>query len=144
MTNIHVGTNKDKILVVLYTSKTHSRAHYPQKIKISSNELQTQTRNVMFFCPFRAIREFITIHGDYETIDENFILFSDKSVPKPVHFRNTLKAILDNLNIDSSLYGTHSFRIGRSCDLFKAGFSVDQIKKLGRWKSNAVYKYLCD
>ena len=36
--NFHIRTNKDKILVVLYTSKTHSKASLPQQIKISTLE----------------------------------------------------------------------------------------------------------
>ena len=31
--NVHCATNKDKILVILYTSKTHNRGMRPQKIK---------------------------------------------------------------------------------------------------------------
>ena len=31
--NIHVGSNKDKILVVLYSSKTHGKESRPQKVK---------------------------------------------------------------------------------------------------------------
>ena len=32
--NIHVGNNKDKILIVLYSSKTHGKESRPQKVKI--------------------------------------------------------------------------------------------------------------
>ena len=34
--DIHIGTNKDKILIILHSSKTHSRESRPQKIKIQS------------------------------------------------------------------------------------------------------------
>ena len=43
---------------------------------------------------------------------------------------------------DDTLYGTHSLRSGRTCDLYKLGLSVETIKKIGRWKSNAVFRYL--
>ena len=33
--DVHIGTNKDKIMVILYSSRTHSKANYPQQIKIS-------------------------------------------------------------------------------------------------------------
>ena len=36
----------------------------------------------------------------------------------------------------------HSFRGGRTSDLANMGYSIDQIKALGRWKFNAVYRYL--
>ena len=34
--DIHVGKNKDKILIILHSSKTHGKESLPQKIKISS------------------------------------------------------------------------------------------------------------
>ena len=34
--NIHIAKNKDKIMIVLYSSKTHGKGQRPQKIKISS------------------------------------------------------------------------------------------------------------
>ena len=33
--NVHMAVNKDKIMIILYTSKTHTRAVQPQEIKIS-------------------------------------------------------------------------------------------------------------
>ena len=33
--NIHVGKNKNKILIMLYTSKTHGKANTPQEVKIT-------------------------------------------------------------------------------------------------------------
>ena len=48
--NIHVGNNKDKILLVLYSSKTHGRESGPQKIKISAAPTRmTCTRNICLF-----------------------------------------------------------------------------------------------
>ena len=40
------------------------------------------------------------------------------------------------------LYSVHSVRMGRACDLLKLGLSVESIKKIGRWRSNAVFRYL--
>ena len=37
--NVHIGMNKNKILLILYSSKTHSKADYPQEIKISGPNL---------------------------------------------------------------------------------------------------------
>ena len=39
--NIHVGNNKDKILIVLYSSKTHGVESRPQKVKISAIPVST-------------------------------------------------------------------------------------------------------
>ena len=34
--DVHVGTNKNKILIILRTSKTHTEGCFPQSIKITS------------------------------------------------------------------------------------------------------------
>ena len=41
-----------------------------------------------------------------------------------------------------SQLGTHSLRIGGATALYKAGFDVECIKRMGRWASNAVHNYL--
>ena len=38
--NIHVAVNKDKLLIILYSSKTHTEGMAPQKIKIVSNRTE--------------------------------------------------------------------------------------------------------
>ena len=35
--DIHLAKNKDKLMIKLYTSKTHSRAMRPQTIKTTAN-----------------------------------------------------------------------------------------------------------
>ena len=35
--NVHIATNKNKLLFILYTSKTHNLGNRPQKIKITAN-----------------------------------------------------------------------------------------------------------
>ena len=50
--------------------------------------------------------------------------------------------MIGKISLDASNYDMHSFWIGHANDLFKAGTTVEDIKKFGRWKSNSVYKYL--
>ena len=80
--------------------------------------------------------------GNYFNEDEQFFIFADRSPVKPQHIRNTLRDLLDTLGLNSVLYDVHSLRIGRTCDLEKFGYSIQTIKSMGRWKSNAVYRYL--
>ena len=143
-----MGCNKNKILIVLYSSKMHDKESAPQKIKITEDfslckESLTgvSKRN---FCPFKLICLYITKRGNYLHDRENFFILSDGSPVQPAMVRKVLRRLLNNLNIDQSLYDCHSFRIGRSCDLFKFGVPIKKIKKMGRWRSNAVYKYLRD
>ena len=146
--NVHVGDNKDKIQLVLYTSKTHGLESRPQKIKISSVANPATSQNSQgivcskFFCPFKLVINYMATRGPYFSDQDPFFVFTDGSAVQPAHIRTLLRLLIEKFGLDGSLYDVHSFRIGRTCDLEKFGYSVDQIKAMGRWKSNAVYRYL--
>ena len=142
--NVHVGNTKDKILLVLYTSKTHGQESGPQKIRISAatNTPYSNARQEKFFCPVKTVIRYMYARGAYQDDSEQFFIFADRSPVQPHHLRMTLRDLLADLNLDGSLYDVHSFRSSRTCDLAKFGYSIDQIKAMGRWKSNAVYRYL--
>ena len=138
--DIHIGRNKRKLLIMLYSSKTHGKESKPQRIKISATP--TYCVRTRFFCPFRTIRTFINLRGGYYDRSDHLFIFKDGSNVKGSHFRTLLKLTLKRLNINHELFNTHSFRIGKTTDLFKAGYSVEAIKQIGRWTSNAVYRYI--
>ena len=138
--NIHVSGNKQKIQIVLYTSKTHGIDSSPQKIKIAA--INSVGRKKKWFCPCKMVAHFLFIRGGYIDEMEQFFVFSDKSPVKPCHLRTTLRSLLERINLNSILYDVHSFRNGRACDLEKFRYSLDKIKAMGRWRSNAVFKYL--
>ena len=79
---------------------------------------------------------------EYYSDDEPFYIFRDRSHVKPEQVRNVLRKMLSELNLNPKLYDTHSFRIGRATDLKKFNVQFEQIKSLGRWRSNAIYSYL--
>ena len=117
--NVHIATNKDKLLLVLYSSKTHDEGCRPQKIKITANAAE-RTGNYLFrnFCPFKLMRLFIKERGcSYETESELFFVFRDKSAVNPQLARKVLKNAINTLGLDSNLYDFHCFHIGRSTDL---------------------------
>ena len=142
--DVHVASNKNKILLILYSSKTHDKESHPQKIKISESKTQMVAhRRQVFFCLFKTIRDYISVRGTcYRDANENFFVLADKSLVTQPMLRNILRKLLIHLNLDSSLYSIHSMHLGRAGDLLKAGYNIEQIKQIGRWKSNAVYKYL--
>ena len=137
--DVHMAINKKKILVILHSSKTHSRGSLPQKVKITGRIDTKCKRN---FCPFELTNRYIEIRGDIESIEEAFFVLKGKLPVSPTMIRDVLRQILSNLNLDSRLYDTHSLRIGRATDLLKQGYKVEEIMQLGRWKSNVVFKYL--
>ena len=134
--DIHMGNNKDKIMIVLYSSKTHGRESKLQKIRISAlpkhNSVLKHTR---FFCPFKVMTRFMNVRYHYRSHSEQLFIFSDGSPVKPSHIRTVLRVLLARLGLDSKLYDVHSLKIGRTCDLERFGYSLDQIKAMGWWKS---------
>ena len=142
--DIHSAGNKDKFTIYLHSSKTHGRQSRPQCIKIEGNLYLDGERNASSRCfdPYELTRDYLLTRGDYEHLDEPLYIFQDRSPVRPCHMRSTLKLLLSNLHLNPAFYGTHSFRSGRATDLMKYGYEMERIKYLGRWRSNAVYKYL--
>ena len=142
--NLHLAMNKEKMLIVLYTSKMYGEESYPQKIKITSNRSEKSGKySHRHFCLFTVMRNFIKVRGaEYVTENEEFFIFRDRTPVKATQARSVLKAIIKSLNLNEKLYNTHSLRIGRTSDLIKYGYSIKEVQRMGRWRSSAVYKYI--
>ena len=135
--NVHVAQNKEKILLVLYTSKTHDKSHRPQKIKINANG-----KGSKFFCSFHLMRWYMRLQGGYRNEKEQLFIYHDYTPVKAEQARKMLKTCLKNLGLDHTLYNFHSIRGGKATSLMEAGYSLQFIKSAGRWRSKSVYKYL--
>ena len=63
--NVHIAQNKNKMLIYLESSKTHSKANQPQIVKISAlKTVHTQggANNLMTtYCPFTILRQYLTL-----------------------------------------------------------------------------------
>ena len=141
--DIHVGQNKPKILVVLYSSKTHGRESQPQTVKIKQNKNAGHHKHhKAHFCQFQMLRCYMKCRGDYATNEEQLFIFQDGSRVRPSNIRRVLRTCLKQLGLDDEVYDVHSLRIGRASQLIKLNFSVEEVKRAGRWKNNAVYKYI--
>ena len=139
--DIHVGQNKDKMMIILHSSKTHGKESRPQKIKIEATIPGNQMN--MFFCPFKLMRSYLNARGDYKTVNDACFIFRDGTPIKPTHLRKMLRKVLKQLNLKPELYNFHSFRAGRATEMQIFGYSLLAIKTAGRWRSNsAVMKYL--
>ena len=148
--DIHLGKNKNKILSVLRSSKTHSTVISPQLVKITSTadckkklqQSEIYRKELVLPCPFGFIRSYLRARGGYSDENEQLIVFRDGTAVPPGHIWKTLKLMIKKAGFDHKFYGSHSLRAGRSCDLFRLGVSTENIKKLGHWKSNDIYRYL--
>ena len=136
--DIHIALNKNKILIFLYTSKMHDQSSRPQKVKITQSS-HNQTRH---FCPFKLVQNFLRFRGSYTSHDEQFFVFKGAIPMEAQHVRLVLKDMIHRLNLNPKGYVFHSMRAGHASDMVKWGFTIEQIKRLGRWKSNAIYKYV--
>ena len=140
VTDVHIADNKDKLMFVLRSSKTHSVDEPPQIVKINSQPLKGKLPDVL--CPYSNLRQYIALRQPYLSESEPFFVFADRSPITPAQVRCVLKKLLKLGNLENGNYGTHSFRAGRALDMLNMGVSVETIKQIGRWRSNAVFAYL--
>ena len=157
--DVHIGRNKKKILFILHTSKTHVRNMPPQMVKIKSespkNKNSANPSQIGYhdskghndtkggvICPYKLLRRYTDTRGGFKAETEPFFIFADGTPVSPKHMASCLKSMLRKAGFNKKYYGTHSLRAGRSCDLYRLGVPIETIKKLGRWKSNAVFRYL--
>ena len=74
--NVRIGQNKNKILFILDSSKTHGCNTLPQRFKISSTVLNKEPvkKGQAQFCPFQLIRHYLGWRGEARTCDEQFFM----------------------------------------------------------------------
>ena len=157
--DVQLAENKKKFLFILRMSKTHWKNIKPQLIEITTFKKHQSTANeqnqtvkarttsqlsqMRLPCLYKLLRDYINLRKKYHHPDEQFFIFADNSPVKPIHIWMCLKAMLIAGGFNHpELYCVHGIHAGRACDLLQLGLSVETIKKVRRWKSNAVYKYL--
>ena len=146
-TNVQIGINKKKIMIILQTSKSHWKNKKPQIIHIKSmkndkNRNRAGPNYIKNYCPFELLQRFVAIRNNCKHPQEPFFVFKDNSPISPYQLHSVLNILLQNLSFNMKSYSFHGFRVGRATNLLEMGVSVETIKKLGRWKSNVVYTYL--
>ena len=141
--NVRMGCNKNKVMFILRSSKTHGRGDKPQTIKINSIEFDPLGNPVdeaevsPAYCPFHLLSEYLLLRGKRDNDEEQFFVFSDRSVVTAANLRSVLKTLLIRAGFD------HSIHARRTGDLLDLRIEFDLLRKLGRWKSGgAIYTYL--
>lgn len=72
--NVHVTLNKNKFLIMLYSSKTRDKESMPQRIIITEDTTsKRKAKSAKFFCPFRLMRAFIKMRGGYINSHQNWM-----------------------------------------------------------------------
>ncbi len=122
--------NVSSITLTLRNSK-HNQAR-PFFITIPANH----TNN----CPASALHEYLKLAKP----QSGTLFQTHTGAPVTRHFfQNQLQRCLRAAKIDTSLYKTHSFRIGAATEAVTSlGLPDHEIQRLGRWGSNAFKSYI--
>ena len=90
-------------------------------------------------CPVKAVKEFMSFRG---AGDGYFFQHADKSPLTKYQFWRLTDMALERLGVKNMRFGTHSFRIGAASTAAVLGYSIEQIKQIGRWSSDCYHKYV--
>ena len=104
--NVHIGINKNKIMFILRSSKTHCEGDLPQIIKISGekNKQGNRSNYPKRYCPFVILSDYMKARPRAASPDEQFFIFRDCTPVKPEQTRQHLKNTLKRLGFKDQLY----------------------------------------
>ena len=134
------------------TKNTHNLK--PSQVVISQKELIIKFNSYKFskgtttqmaiqqqpdWCPLKLYKMYNSISSPSR---QAAFTHKDNKPLTPAYIRRTSKALLDAINLNSHDYNTHSFRIGKATDMYKAGYTDSQIRMAGRWTTTAYKKYI--
>ena len=96
--NVHIAQNKQKLLFILETSKTHDKLSAPQMVKIAASGnvtgAQIIAEGLTVSCPYESIRRYIKCRERILTPNKPFFIFRHRTPIAPYHIRQTLKIML--------------------------------------------------
>ena len=93
------------------------------------------------FCPVKAVEKLQAARGRKENLP--FATRSNGKIMTKRWFNATLKELLKNaVDYEKNVVSSHSFRSGVATMMARAGYSDQDIKRQGRWKSDAFLSYI--
>ena len=96
-------------------------------------------QNDLDLCPLQALRLYIASRGSAKG---PLFCFQNLHPVSRNFFISKLNYILKLCGLSPLLYKSHSFRIGAASFYASIGLSDEQIRLLGRWRSNAFRRYI--
>ena len=94
-------------------------------------------------CPVAAYRNMVRARPADATAPA--FLIKTRGVVGTVTYRqyqDRIKKAISSLDLDPSLYSSHSFRRGGATYAFQCGVPAELIKRIGDWKSDAYLEYI--
>lgn len=110
--------------------------HYKGK---SCKVLYIESNQDAEMCPVQALTRYCELRGAH---GGPLFCFSDGKPVTRQYFTQQLQLSLLWAGYDTSLYKTHSFRIGAASTAANMGISDDKIQIMGRWQSDSFKKYI--
>ena len=101
--------------------------------------LNIPSNSSKLICPVFAMQKYLSLRGSFSG---NLFCHANRLSLTRYQFGAILSKALSQIGLSSKFYKSHSFRIGRATSLAISGVPSDQIKKLGRWKSNVFSSYI--
>lgn len=90
-------------------------------------------------CPVLWLKKYLSIRP---IVSGQLFMHLNGSPLTRFQFCSILNKCLEIAGLPKSRYKSHSFRIGAASDSFSYGHSESEIKKQGRWSSNAFQNYI--
>lgn len=133
--DVKMSSNKNKFLLILRSSKTHSKGDFPHTVSVP--QVVDVEEDDDLYNPFKAIRDYRL----RRPAGHNFFLFQDGTPIKTYQLRKVFNQAIAKANLDREILDFHSFRVGRASDLLASAVPFHLVKKWGNWKSNSILKY---
>ena len=78
------------------------------------------------------MNDYMALQGNYRTDSEQFFIYRDGSSVMPQAAHKVLKYAISQLGLDADVYNFHSLWSGKATDMIAMGYSIEEIKRLGR------------
>ena len=120
--NVQIGENKEKLMLILESSKTHGKDKMSQIVKlVGRRELCNWGKRSSIICPFTLVNRYIRLCKKRkwrDQKDEQFFIYSNRSPVTSHEYRKILKKLVKMSGFNEKFYDTHSTRSGRAIDLY--------------------------
>ena len=90
-------------------------------------------------CPVTEILQYVALHGPAPGL--LFIFDDGPPLTKAVFIKRVREALV-SMGLNPQDYAGHSFRIGAATTAAQVGLEDSVIRSLGRWNSDAFYRYI--
>ena len=119
-------------LIITITKFKHNHSRQPLDIVMPRQDNTS-------ICPVHAMYSYLQVRGYHPG---PLFCFPDGKPVSRSYFAQQLKNLLIYSGFDTTLYKSHSLRIGGASYYAELGYSDTQIRELGRWKSDSFKIYI--